>query len=128
MSDVSPGSFLGGTWTALEGRTLVGAGTVTDENNLSQTFTLGANGGELKHTLTVDELPSHRHVVESRNDGNPDGWSDKNSTANRQYWNTANNTFSQQYNKIPSTADTGGGLSHNNLPPYLVVNIWKRIS
>ena len=22
----------------------------------------------------------------------------------------------------------GGGKSHNNMPPYLVVNIWKRVS
>ena len=128
MNDVSPGSFIGGTWTQIGGRTLVGAGTVTDENNLSQTFTLGAAKGELKHKLTVTELAKHRHVVESRNDGNPDGWSDKSSEANRQYWNTGDNSFSQQYNKIPSTADTGGDGYHNNLQPYLVVNMWKRVS
>lgn len=52
-SNVSPESFLGGKWRALdEGRVLIGA------NN---TYAAGSKGGEVEHTLTVGEMPSHDH-------------------------------------------------------------------
>ena len=33
---------------------------------------------------------------------------------------TANNTATNQY--------TGGEQAHNNMPPFLAVNVWKRVS
>jgi microcystin-dependent protein len=56
----------------LRARVPIGKGTNTDANNLSAAFnTLGAStytsesatlSGEFKHTLTIDKIPSHRHV------------------------------------------------------------------
>ena len=52
-ANVSPATFIGGTWEALdEGRVLIGAGT---------SHPAGEEGGEEKHALTIDEMPSHNH-------------------------------------------------------------------
>ena len=45
----NPSTFLGGTWTALTGRVLVGAGT---------DFPAGTTGGSATHKLTASELPA----------------------------------------------------------------------
>lgn len=46
----------------LQGRIPIGAGSVTDINSTSQTFTLAGTGGELSHKLVVSEMPSHTHI------------------------------------------------------------------
>ena len=51
--NVSPASFLGGTWQAIEqGRMLMAAGS---------TWQAGTTGGAVYHTLTIAELPVHDH-------------------------------------------------------------------
>jgi hypothetical protein len=40
-------------YTAAAGRTIIAAGTGTDTNNLSQTFSLLGKGGEYTHTLSI---------------------------------------------------------------------------
>ena len=51
--NVSPASFLGGTWQAIEqGRMLMAAGS---------SWQAGATGGAAYHTLTVAEMPAHNH-------------------------------------------------------------------
>lgn len=64
-NSTNPATLLGfGTWTALApGRVLMGAGTGTDSNSTSQTFTAGDTTGEYSHTLTTSELASHGHSV-----------------------------------------------------------------
>ena len=57
------------TWVAYgSGKTLVGSGTGTDANGTTQTFSVSNNSknlGEYTHTLTVNQLPSHTHVIPS---------------------------------------------------------------
>ena len=51
--NISPASFLGGTWQAIEqGRMLMAAGS---------SWQAGATGGAAYHTLTVAEMPAHDH-------------------------------------------------------------------
>lgn len=51
--NVSPASFLGGTWVALEqGRMLMAAGS---------SWQAGTTGGAAYHALTVQEMPAHDH-------------------------------------------------------------------
>ena len=55
VNNVSPATFLGGTWEALDdGRVLIGANSA---------HPAGETGGEEKHNLTSSEMPSHKHTV-----------------------------------------------------------------
>lgn len=87
--------------------------------------TLGGKGGEEKHTLTVAEMPNHRHS------GNDRAWHDKQKRNGRQNYaplnqdrgswmaNAANDGLT---NQDTESGATGGGQAHNNLPPYLSLN------
>ena len=56
----SPASIIGGTWSAIQNRFLVGAGG---------SYKVNATGGETRHTLTVNEMPAHNHAWQGVNDG-----------------------------------------------------------
>lgn len=110
-----PGTKFGGKWERLMDRFLLGTGAI---------YANGQTGGEATHTLTVSEMPKHQHTVGYGNTG--------------AYVTLNSGTNTGNYN-IPWTANTGykdgdlvalesgGGQAHNNMPPYLAVNMWKRI-
>ena len=53
----------GGTWESYgQGRTLVGVGTGTDENDTDRTFAINNKGGEYNHILSIQEMPAHDHL------------------------------------------------------------------
>lgn len=86
-----------------KGRTLVGKdSTDTDFNKLGKT------SGEKTHTLTVDEMPSHKHSMNFGDSAGGDG-------SGFVYSSTSgnNNVF---------MLETGGGQTHNNLQPSLTLN------
>ena len=151
INSTNPGDLFGGTWVAFsQGRILIGAGTYTDKQNESRTFTVGmADDGEYKHTLTVDEMPSHTHTVEEYNfvqspafsywGRDDDGGASEDPETTSGLWRTrrkANdegNTGSDDYMYLHfrdrhthTVQPTGGNLSHNNVQPFMVVYIWKR--
>lgn len=79
----------------------------TDENGQ-----IGLTGGEREHILTTDELPVHTHgAVYS---GNVEG-------TKTHAW-LASGGSSMAYGSI----ETGGGLAHNNMPPYIQISAWRR--
>jgi microcystin-dependent protein len=103
----NPGTLLGfGTWASFgAGRVLVGLDSGdTDFDTVEET------GGAKTHTLTVDELPSHRHTVP--NSGSQNNSFDSGTTVGND--TTGNSGY------------TGGDQPHNNLQPYIVVYMWKR--
>lgn len=105
VQDVSPATFIGGTWERLKDRFLLGAG---------DTYTAGNTGGEATHVLTIDEMPSHTHKLDRGNYGNL-----------RREEIAYSNGESVQSDSW-GVQSTGGGQAHNNMPPYLVVYMWKR--
>ncbi len=139
LKNNDPAAIFGGQWDLLPSRFLYGG---SSKGN----YTTSNQGGASTVTLELDNMPSHTHSCSSagshthnvrvRNDGNPDGWSDKSNSSDRQYWNTADNQYSQRYNLNPQTesagshthtmGNSGSGTAFSILPPYQLVNIWYR--
>ena len=113
VNNTSPASLFGGTWQQLKDRFLLGAG---------DTYTNGNTGGEATHQLTVDEMPSHDHWVKNENKTKWLGFQGANLPAESLGFTITSNGIDARW----KTTDTGGGQAHNNMPPYLVVYIWKR--
>lgn len=109
VNSTNPGTLFGGTWAKIEGQFLLGS---------SSAYPLGSTGGEATHTLTVDEIPSHDHGSRVY----PYTGSD---TAYVSLTTNGNVDPNTQWSS-GRTTNTGGGQAHNNLPPYLSVNIWQR--
>lgn len=108
----SPASLFGGTWEQIKDRFILAAG---------DTYAAGSTGGEATHTLTISEMPSHKHnVLIGNNSGNRD--------VRYIPYVDSDNAITWDGTDPCATSWTGGGASHNNLPPYLTAYIWKRIS
>ena len=114
VSNVSPSVLFGGTWQQIQDTFLLAAGT---------TYTAGNTGGEATHTLIADEIPSHTHNY-AEYVGSV-GWSGTSSYNIVKTNNTDGYTNTNTDGNL-ATLSTGGGQAHNNMPPYLVVYIWKR--
>lgn len=114
----SPAMIFGGTWEEIHNKFLLAAG---------DHYSAGATGGSATHTLTIDEMPSHRHSSDSYMNGYASNVID-----NEVFTTWVNS--GQRDNNNPNTGQdgpvrtsyVGGGQPHNNMPPYLVVYIWKR--
>ena len=82
-----------------------------------------ATGGEEKHTLSIGEIPGHAHHY---TDWRPPDY-DLKQVRLGYYENGGNNYLvigSYEDGKVSESI--GGGQSHNNMPPYYCVNIWRR--
>lgn len=145
-NNVSPQTFLGGTWVAWgAGRVPVGVSSSdTDFNTAEKT------GGEKTHRLSVDEMPWHDHsgtnsTVETETiytrptggallplgirtytvkyDVNEQTQEYMVSPAGGQTLDVENGTvINSQYGVCPN----GLGVAHNNLQPYITCYMWKR--
>ena len=98
------------------------------------------------HVLTESEIPSHRHAVNTftiTNSADAPWWYEFNTgdpLTPREYFNAYDyNNGGQTLNTgggaahshtlstgTSTTAQRGGGAAHNNMPPYLAVNVWVR--
>ena len=121
-TDVDPAEYFGGNWQRIKGRFLLAA----DE----ETYPAGSTGGEAEHTLTVEEMPKHRHSSDSYMNGYPNSnvmlrIGDYSTWINE--GNAYNNNPDTGQNGQIRTSYVGGGQPHNNMPPYRAVYIWERI-
>lgn len=85
------------------GTAALGKGTV---QTADRDFKLGQVGGDFKHQLTVDEMPSHQHL------DNDTGGNRSASGGNSGYPNSGTSL----------TGSAGGDEPHNNVQPYLGIN------
>lgn len=108
VNSTNPQTLFGGTWVQLKDRFLLGAGT---------TYKAGSTGGEATHELTATEMPNHQHPIWAPNAGGEQNAAIGFPTMG------SKNTY---YAEASKTAGAGGGGAHNNMPPYLVVYMWKR--
>ena len=106
-SNVNPGQFFGGTWEPIKDRFLLLAGNI---------YKGGQTGGEATHKLTINEMPSHTHKYRLAY-GNTDP------ARGFAYGNTPSGTFSGDF-----IQNTGENQPHNNMPPYIVVYGWVKVS
>lgn len=119
VSDINPAILFGGTWEQIQNRFLLAAGN---------TYAVGETGGEAAHTLTVDEMPQHGHPVAISSqyyNVNPIFWDSSKGSTDNNAWGFGYGTKTDEGTYV-TAAYTGGGAAHNNMPPYLVVYVWKR--
>ena len=118
-SSTSPGSIFGGGWEQIKGRFLLGAG-----NN----YTVNSTGGSATVTLTANQIPRHTHAAGATNvkyltiDNSGSSW---------KIPITSGSVSGDSYGMAgftTNTASTGGSQSHDNMPPYLVVYMWRRVT
>jgi microcystin-dependent protein len=109
-------TYNSGGETALQFRLPDMRGRVTVGISSGGTFpTLGGKGGEESHILSVAEMPSHTHAPPVTVTYNGNAGADRRILAtNSGLWSSGDS-----YNNVTST---GGGGSHNNLQPYIVIN------
>lgn len=79
-------------------------------------YGLGDFGGESEHTLTVDEMPEHSHTMYERDSYSYGG------AYHGLTYNTASGAVSTAAEEYSVMDPAGGNKSHNNMPPYVVVN------
>ena len=110
----SPATLLGGgTWSQIAGGRMLVGQTAGD----ADFDTAEETGGAKTHTLTTAEIPSHTHVLRSQTATTGSATSYEHGTLD---------TSSAEAEATEVTDPAGGGGAHNNMPPYLVVYIWKR--
>jgi len=115
----SPENIFGGGWTKIEGKFLFAS---------NSNYNVGQTGGEERHKLTADEMPNHSHGYDRiRYD-----FKEKGGFAPVTSFGLFNdycpcNDKNQEFYSNTNTSSTGGSNYHNNMPPYLVANCWKRI-
>ena len=111
QKNTSPEELFGGKWESISGRFLFS----TDSNH-----SVDSMGGEEKHTLTENEMPSHTHKYYRYNH-----WSTtKASISGSSYLYPCRPDY--DFERTTNVESTGGNQSHNNMPPYITAYCWRR--
>ena len=117
-SSTSPASLFGGSWTAIVDAFIFGSG---------KNYKVGDKGGELVHTLSLSEMPKHHHTPKIGGnflimDPNTPPSETSEGFQPGPLW------INLPKSKVGETNDVGVGNAHNNMPPFITANIWRRVS
>ena len=105
VNSTSPATLFGGTWVELQGRFLLGR---------SSSYANGSTGGAPTESLSVAQMPAHKHNLSYGVNTNSPGNMVTIMAGAPEYFSS---------NPI---GNNGSGSAHNNMPPYLAVYMWKR--
>lgn len=150
VNEVDPSTIFGGTWQQIKDKFLLASGDVYNNGATGGEATHTLSESEMPththsytkavsvdgHTLTVLEMPSHSHGTATQYLG---------STTTVSLAETTTPPYTElSYNEpiltvgggeahshgltttTDNTGNSGGNTAHNNMPPYLAVNVWVR--
>lgn len=128
-----------GTWKrALQGRVAVGFSDIPEDH--IDFRTVGAKYGEREHTLTVEEMPAHKHsqndVFNKYSANYSDYSNDDNIENTSEAWGDGNSaSANEMVSRMPASKwleateqAKGGNEAHNNMPPAKTLDCWQRVS
>ena len=123
VNEVDPAIFFGGTWEKIEDRFLLASGSA---------FPNGTTGGESQHTLSVNEMPAHGHDIRNVGGSGTNGLCGVGTATgvdgNNWAFVDAASDASNNASGVFGATNTGGGQPHNNMPPFVAVNVYVRVS
>lgn len=144
VNNIAPSTIFGGTWEKLEGKFLLGS---------SSEYELGSEGGSANSIVPIHNHVVSGSVVAngSHSHGSPSGWTFSiykgsrssesigkisgtswkiSQVGNSGAWGGFNSTASagsHDHSVNITSQNSGENGIGKNMPPYLVVNIWKRV-
>lgn len=126
VNNTDPTILFGGTWVQIKDTFLLSAG---------ESYVAGATGGEAEHFLSNAELPNVTGKLQTWS-STPGFTGSIFQSATGAFSGSAKKTgaigrpTTEYVSGVDSYGDVnmsfGEGQSHNNMPPYLVVYMWKR--
>ena len=122
----NPEILLGGTWVQIKDTFILAAG---------DNYAAGSSGGSATETLTLAQIPEHDHFGSAENAGDHfhqlNAYASASGGGGKGYWfdrsgalDTTKEAGTHSHNIY--ITKTGGGQSHNNMPPYTVKYCWER--